>query len=297
MYVIRDNELLSSQLAQYLNRDLMGEDHIILNVSKEQNLKEWTVFFLEDIRKKTESSGTRSLLITTEEIFNKIKSNDETSYIISPNPRLDFYKIVNEFFLTKKTNTISSKAHISVTAKIGYNVHIGNNTYIGNNVKIGNNTCILDNAIIEDECIIGSNCIIKQGAIIGSDGFEFLEDDGVILDVPQFGVVLIGNNVLIGANTSIERPNFDKTIICDGVKIDDGVNIGQGTVIGENTRISAGVVIAINVIIGEDCAIGINASIKEGVEIHRDVVIGMGSNVIKFINEPGVYFGNPALKH
>lgn len=297
MYEIRDNELLSSQLAQYLNRNLVGDDHLILNVSKEQNLNDHTVFFLEDEGKKIESPRSKSLLITTEEIYTKIKGNDEVSYIISPNPRFDFYKIANEFFSAKKANTISSKATISETAEIGYNVHIGNHTYIGNNVKIGNNTCILDNAIIEDECTIGSNCIIKQGALIGSDGFEFIEDDGVILDVPQFGAVLIGNNVLIGANTSIERPNFDKTIIGDGVKIDDGVNIGQGTVIGENTQVSAGVVIATNVILGVNCEIGINTSIKDDVEIHKDVVIGMGSNVIKSIDIAGVYYGNPAKKH
>lgn len=297
MYVIRDNELLVSQLAQYLNKVFIGEDYLIMNVSKEQNLCDHSVFFIEDESKQIVNCIAKALLITTEQVYESIRNRFDVSYIISPNPRLDFYKIVNEFFITKKPNTISDSANISKTAEIGYNVNIGENALIGNNVKIGNNTYILSNAVIESNCIIGSNCIIKQGSLIGSDSFEFIDDDGIALNIPQFGSVIIKNNVLIGANTSIERPNFGETIIGDNVKIDDGVNIGQGSIIMQNTIISAGVVISTNVVIGENCVVGINTSIRDDIEIFSDVVIGMGSNVIHSIIEPGIYYGNPAKKH
>jgi UDP-3-O-[3-hydroxymyristoyl] glucosamine N-acyltransferase len=173
--------------------------------------------------------------------------------LVAKNPYFSYSQIVSEFYEQKKSD-FTSKNLIHPSAKIGKNVEIASNVFVGQNVEIGDNSIIGPNSAILDGVVIGSNCIINpnvvitcaiignncqifSGAKIGQDGFGFVHNAGKNHKIIQIGIVEIGNNVEIGANSCIDRGALENTIINDEVKIDNlcqiahNVEIGYGTVI------------------------------------------------------------------
>jgi UDP-3-O-[3-hydroxymyristoyl] glucosamine N-acyltransferase len=182
---------------------------------------------------------------------------------------------------------------IGKNCKIGTSVYIGSNVSIGNNVKIGNNSKIHSNVTIESNVIIGDECEIFAGAVIGSDGFGYAHDkDNSWIKIPQTGSVKIGDNVDIGANTTIDRGAIDDTVISDGVKIDNLVQIGHNCIIGEKTIIAGCVGIAGSAKIGRNCMIGGAAMIKGHISITDNTIISGGTGIGKNIVVPGKRFTN-----
>jgi UDP-3-O-[3-hydroxymyristoyl] glucosamine N-acyltransferase len=177
--------------------------------------------------------------------------------------------------------------------KIGDNTFIGPNSYIGENVQIGNNVTIHSNVYIGHDVKIGNDCEIFPGAKIGTDGFGYArEKDKKWLKIPQTGSVIIGNNVDIGANSTIDRGAIDNTIIHNGVKIDNLVQIGHNCIIGENSIIAGCAGIAGSAIIGKNCMIGGAAMIKGHITIADDTIISGGTGIGKNVEKPGKRFTN-----
>ena len=140
---------------------------------------------------------------------------------------------------------------------IGEHCIIEDQVYIGENVKIGDNSKIYPGTKILDDTIIGDNCIIHSNCSIGSDGFGFApNDDGTYRKIPQTGNVIIGNDVEIGSNSTIDRATIGSTIISDGVKLDNQIQIAHNVEIGTNTAIAAQSGIAGSTKIGKNCMIG-----------------------------------------
>lgn len=214
--------------------------------------------------------------------------------IYTDNPHKVFFYILDNFFTDKNIHLLGSNNVISSKAKIGYNVNIGNNCTIEDGVEIGDNTIILNNVVISKSVKIGSNCVIKSGAVIGEYGLGYIkEDDGSYRRVPHLGSVIIGNNVDIGANTTIERGVMEDTVIDSGVKIDDLCQISHNVKIGKNTMIVVNTSIYGSVKIGQECWIA-SSIIRNQVVIGDNVTIGMGSVVTKDISSNMVVYGNPA---
>ena len=138
---------------------------------------------------------------------------------------------------------ISSHTFICPKVKIGKNCFIGHNTIIEKNVIIGNKCSIGSNVIIRNT-IIKDNVFILDGCVIGKKGFGFFPNKNRNIKYPHIGMVIIGNNVEIGANSTIDRGTLDNTIICDGVKLDNQIMIGHNVVIGDHTAIVASTSIA-----------------------------------------------------
>ena len=192
---------------------------------------------------------------------------------------------------------ISPDAHIGEFVSIGAGAMIGSGSVImagcsiGANAKIGENTRLYPRVVVYHDCEVGNNVIIHSGAVIGADGFGFAMENDAWLKIPQIGRAIIGNDVEIGANTTIDRGALDNTVIEDGVKLDNQIQIAHNVHIGAHTVIAGCVGIAGSATIGRYCRIGGSAgilghlTIADGVEISPFTLIG------KSIREKGTYSG------
>lgn len=188
-----------------------------------------------------------------------------------------------------KNVSIGANAVVEHGAVIGDNVIIGAGCFIGKNSKIGANTKLWANVSVYHNVEIGERCLIQSATVIGSDGFGYANDRGNWIKIPQLGRVIIGNNVEIGASTTIDRGALDDTIIGEGVIIDNQCQIAHNDVIGAHTAIAGGVIMAGSLKIGKYCMIGGASVINGHMEICDKVTVtGMGM-VMRPISQPGVY--------
>ncbi|MBX3663935.1 MAG: UDP-3-O-(3-hydroxymyristoyl)glucosamine N-acyltransferase [Burkholderiales bacterium] len=182
-------------------------------------------------------------------------------------------------------------AVIEADADVGDGCSIGAGSYVGPGAVIGAQGIIYPNVSIYRGCVIGRRVIIHSGAVIGADGFGIAMDDGRWLKVPQIGVVRIGDDVEIGANTTIDRGAIDDTVIEDGVKLDNQIQVGHNVRIGAHTAIAACVGIAGSSRIGRYCRIGGASGIAGHLSIADNVEISAHTLITKSITEAGTYTG------
>jgi UDP-3-O-[3-hydroxymyristoyl] glucosamine N-acyltransferase len=193
--------------------------------------------------------------------------------------------------------SIGASTVIESGVKLEDNVTIGAGCFIGKNAHIGKNTQLWSNVSVYHQVSIGQNCLIQANTVIGSDGFGYAPVDKAQkwLKIPQLGSVVIGNNVEIGASTTIDRGALEDTIIKDGVILDNQIQIAHNVVIGENTAMAACSVIAGSTTIGKNCTIAGLVGINGHINITDDCVFTGMTMVTKNINEAGVYSsGMPA---
>ncbi|MCL2875382.1 MAG: UDP-3-O-(3-hydroxymyristoyl)glucosamine N-acyltransferase [Betaproteobacteria bacterium] len=189
-----------------------------------------------------------------------------------------------------ETVAVDAGAVVEEGAEIGENVLIGANCYIGRGARIGRGTRLAPNVTIYADCVLGENCIIHAGAVIGSDGFGFArETSGEWVKIPQTGRAVIGNDVEIGSNTSIDRGALGDTVIGDGVKIDNQIQVAHNVHIGQYTAVAGSTGIAGSAKIGARCMIGGQAGISGHITIADDVIVSGRTLVSKSIQAPGVY--------
>ena len=181
---------------------------------------------------------------------------------------------------------------------IGENVTIYPGCVIGDGVHIGEGSILYPNVVIYRACLLGARVIVQAGAVIGSDGFGFANEKGAWLKIPQIGRVVIGDEVEIGANTTIDRGALEDTVIGEGVKLDNQIQIAHNIHIGKHTAIAGCVGIAGSTKIGAHCTIGGAAMIVGHLEIADRVNIAGGTVVSRSLKEPGLYAGVfPMEKH
>lgn len=209
---------------------------------------------------------------------------------------------------------ISKNAIISKSAHLGQGVYVGDGAvieddvelkddvkiypqvYIGNNVSIGENTIVYAGAKIYEGCKIGNNCIIHSGAVIGADGFGFTPNEkGGFSKIPQVGVVIIEDNVEIGANTCIDRAMLEATVIKEGAKLDNLIQVAHNCSIGEHTVIAAGCGIAGSVTIGHHCVFGGQVGVKDHVKIGNYVQVASQSGIHRNTKDRARLIGTPAI--
>ncbi|MEQ1883267.1 MAG: UDP-3-O-(3-hydroxymyristoyl)glucosamine N-acyltransferase [Burkholderiales bacterium] len=186
---------------------------------------------------------------------------------------------------------VGALAVIEAGAVIGAGASIGAGSYIGAGAAVGEDSLLHPNVTIYRECTLGRRAIVHSGAIIGADGFGIAMDAGKWIKVPQIGRVRIGDDVEIGANTTIDRGAIDDTILEDGVKIDNLVQVAHNVHIGAGTAIAACVGIAGSSRIGRSCRIGGASGIAGHLSIADNVEISAHTLVTKSITEPGTYTG------
>ncbi|HOL64923.1 MAG TPA: UDP-3-O-(3-hydroxymyristoyl)glucosamine N-acyltransferase, partial [Accumulibacter sp.] len=192
-------------------------------------------------------------------------------------------------------SVLPASASVGENAVIGQRVTFGENVtihaacVIGDGVYIGDDSLLYPRVVVYHDCIIGKRAIIHSGAVIGADGFGFAKEDGRWLKIPQIGRVLIGDDVEIGANTSIDRGALDDTLIGDGVKLDNQIQIGHNVHLGEQTALAGCVGIAGSTHIGRRCTVGGAGMIIGHLELADDVHISAGTMVTRSLRQPGQY--------
>jgi len=195
-----------------------------------------------------------------------------------------------------KKKGIDSLAFIAKTATIGKDVYIGPFACIGENVVIGDGTCIYPHVTVYDGCRIGKNVTIHAGAVIGADGFGFAPNTEGYDKIPQLGIVVIEDDVEIGANTCVDRSTMGQTIIRRGVKLDNLIQVAHNCEIGENTVMSAQVGMAGSTKIGAWCMVGGQAGFSGHIHIADRTNIGAQSGVISNTKGNGEQLiGAPAI--
>ena len=190
------------------------------------------------------------------------------------------------------TATILANVTIEDDAVIGEGVFVASGAVIGQRCRIGDHSRVLANATLVQDVTVGERCIIHAGAVIGSDGFGNAKTGGVWMKVPQVGGVMIGNDVEIGASTSIDRGAIDDTVIEDGVRLDNQIQIGHNAHIGAHTAMAALCGVAGSVVIGQRCMFGGQVGLVGHISICDDVLIGGATMISKSISQPGFYTGN-----
>ncbi len=187
--------------------------------------------------------------------------------------------------------TVGPFCHIGAGARLGEGVIVGANCSIGEQVRIGDESRLHASVILYPRSILGKRTLVHSGAVIGADGFGMAQDKGRWVKIPQTGRVVIGDDVEIGANTTIDRGALDDTVIEEGVKLDNQIQIGHNVRVGAHTIMAACVGIAGSARIGSYCAIGGGARIWGHIEIADHVNISATAEVMKSITRPGTYTG------
>ncbi len=219
----------------------------------------------------------------------------KVSALFNPAPTIEAGR--HKSAVVDTTARIAKSASIAACVVIGKDVQIGAHTiigpgcFIGDGVKIGAATRLHANVTVYHECRIGARCIVHSGVVIGSDGFGLASDAGIWIKIPQIGRTLIGDDVEIGANTTIDRGALDDTVIEDGVKLDNQIQIAHNVRIGAHTAIAACVGIAGSAKIGRNCALGGAAMIYGHITIADNVQVSAGTLIMKSLEQPGTYTG------
>lgn len=196
-----------------------------------------------------------------------------------------------------KNVAVGPYAVIENNASLGDNVIIYAGCYIGYHTKIGRNTLIYPNVSIRERVLIGERVIIHSGTVIGSDGFGFVTLDGAHHKIPQIGTVVIEDDVEIGANVTIDRARFDKTVIGKGTKIDNLVQIAHNVVIGENSIIVAQAGISGSTVIGKGVTLAGQAGLVGHITIGDGAVVAAQAGVTKSVPANTLVSGYPAKPH
>jgi len=236
--------------------------------------------------------------------------------IETSNPYLAFAKVLTLFSATHRVpKGVMAGSFVSSCAVLGADVTVYPGAYIGDNVSIGervtihpgvvvyedtiigDDVIIHSNVSIRERCRIGNRVIIHNGAVIGSDGFGYVPDGKSYYKIPQVGIVVIEDDVEIGANTTIDRAALDITHIKRGVKLDNLVQIAHNCIIGEDTAIAAQTGLSGSSIIGRNVTISGQVATAGHVKVGDNIILAGRCGVTGDLEKPGVYSGVPPIPH
>jgi UDP-3-O-[3-hydroxymyristoyl] glucosamine N-acyltransferase len=206
-----------------------------------------------------------------------------------PSPGVHPQAVVEAGAEVAASASVGPFCHVGRGARLGERVVVGPGCTIGEDARIGEDGRLGPSVAIYPRCVIGKRVIIHAGAVIGADGFGLAPEAGRWVKIPQTGRVVIGDDVEIGANTTIDRGALDDTVIEDGVKLDNQIQIGHNVRVGAHTAMAACAGVAGSTRIGRHCAIGGAARIMGHIEIADHVTITATTFVTKSIRTPGTY--------
>jgi UDP-3-O-[3-hydroxymyristoyl] glucosamine N-acyltransferase len=302
------------EIADIINGEIVGDEGtVVTGVCGIKEAREGDLTFVANSRYATLMNHTKaSAIITSKDVKSAPKP-----IIRTENPSVAFAKMVsllapNEVKRPKgihKTAVLGDKVKIGQGVAIGPyaviedNVEIKDNTivyagaYVGHHTKIGSDCVIYPYVIIRERVVINNRVIIHGGTVIGSDGFGFSTVMGVHHRIPQIGNVIIEDDVEIGANVTIDRARFDKTLIKKGTKIDNLVQIAHNVIIGENSIIVAQSGISGSTIIGKNVTLAGQSGVIGHITIGDNAVVAAQAGVTKSIPPRACVSGYPAKPH
>ncbi len=302
------------EIASYVNGEIVGDQELVITgFCGIKEAREGDLSFLANLKYlKFVTDSKVSAVVTSRDV-----SIEGKTIIRVDNPSAAFAEIMtrcldNEIVSVKG---IHSLALVAETAELGSNVTvgpyaviedgvaIGNNSiigagcYIGYKTQIGNDCLFYPNTTIREKIFIGNRVIIHSGSVIGSDGFGYVQVEGIHQKIPQVGTVLIEDDVEIGSNVTIDRARFDKTIIGKNSKIDNLVQIAHNVIIGKSCIIVSQCGIAGSTVVEDNCILAGQTGIVGHIRIGKNSVVASRGMVTKSLKEGNVYSGVPVSPH
>ncbi len=304
------------EIARHVGGTMAGDGSVpITGCAGLKEAKAGELSFLSNVKyagllKETKASG---IIVGLNDAVGDVSKN----LIRVAHPSLAFSK-ASALFMEPHPNPIKGihpSAVVAASAEIGEGVaigphaviedgvHLGRGTVIGAGVfigfksVIGEGTLIYPNVTVRERSLIGSRVIIHSGTVIGSDGFGFETVDGVHHKIPQIGIVEVQDDVEIGANVTVDRARFDRTVIGRGTKIDNLVQIAHNVRIGRGCLIVAQAGIAGSTVIGDYVVIGGQVGVAGHLTIADGVMVAAQSGVAESVPEKTILFGSPARPH
>lgn len=301
------------ELAEYLGGELIGDgDAVITGVAGLDEAAPGHISFLANPKYASKVATTRATAV----ILPQGAEAPGINAIIIKNPYLAFAKIVTLFYVSPmKPRGVMEGAFVGNGVVLGEYVTIFPGAFIGDNAKIGNRTVLHPgaavyegaevgddvvlhaNVSIRERCKVGNRVTIHNGTVVGSDGFGYAFDGRGHFKIPQVGIVVVEDDVEIGANAAIDRAAMGATLIRKGTKIDNLVQIGHNCVIGEHCVIVSQVGISGSTKLGDYVTLGGQVGVTGHIEIGAKVMVGAQSGVHNSIPAGQILSGSPAIPH
>ncbi|MCC6212615.1 MAG: UDP-3-O-(3-hydroxymyristoyl)glucosamine N-acyltransferase [Burkholderiales bacterium] len=289
--------LTLAQIAARLGGRLVGAPQtLIRQVASLQSAGPGHISFLAGRALRPLLAGTRASAVVLGAPDERLT---ELPRIVCDNPHAYFARVSQLFNpAVAQEAGVHPAAVLAPGVRLGARVSIGAGCVLGEGVSVGDDSCLYPRVVVYAGCRIGARAIVHAGAVIGADGFGLAPEAGRWVKVPQIGRVLIGDDVEIGANTTIDRGAMDDTVIGDGVKLDNQIQIGHNCRIGAHTAMAGCSGVAGSTSLGERCMVGAGARILGHLSICDDARISAGTVVSRSIRRAGTYTGlYPAQEH
>ena len=290
-------EFTAKQIADFIGGRVEGNENATVNTfAKIEEGKEGAISFLSNPKYTHYLYDTKSSIVLVNEDL-QLEQEVKTTLIRVRNAYESVAQLLQLYESMKPKETgIDSLAFVSPTAEIGKDVYIAPFAYIGDNVKIGDGCRIYPHVTIYEGCRIGNNVTIHAGSVIGADGFGFAPNQDGYNKIPQIGIVVIEDNVEIGANTCVDRSTMGETRIHKGVKLDNLIQVAHNCEIGENTVMSAQAGMAGSTKIGAWCMVGGQAGFAGHIHVADKTFVGAQCGVISDTKGNGEsLIGSPAM--
>lgn len=307
-------EFSAKQIATYLHGEIVGnENETVHTFAKIEEGVPGAISFLSNPKYTHYIYTTQSSIVLVNKDL-KLDHDVKTTLIKVDNAYESLAQLLTLYEQSKPKKTgIDPLASIAPTAKIGNNVYIGpfacvedgveigDNTYIhphvtiGCHAKVGNNTTLYPHVTIYQDCHVGNNCILHAGCVIGADGFGFAPSSQGYDKIPQIGIVIIEDNVEIGANTCVDRATMGATVIHQGVKLDNLIQIAHNVEIGSHTVMASQGGVAGSAKIGEWCVFAGQVGIAGHIKVGDHVTIGAQSGIPGNTKSGSTLMGYPAV--
>jgi UDP-3-O-[3-hydroxymyristoyl] glucosamine N-acyltransferase len=279
-----------AQIADRLGGRVAGQQEVLIHqVGSLERAGPGQIAFYSNPRFRAQLAGTGASAVVLDARAEQLTALPR---IVCGDP-YSYFARLSQLFNPRTTQApgVHASASVAPSARIGARVSIGAGCSIGENVTLGDDSCLYPGVVVYAGCRIGARVIIHSGAVIGADGFGIAREDGRWLKIPQIGSVSIGDDVEIGANTTIDRGAMDDTVIGDGVKLDNQIQIGHNCRVGAHTAMAGCVAVAGSADIGSHCTIGAGALILGHLSICDHAHVSADTVISRPIRKPGTYTG------
>lgn len=308
-------QFTAEQIASFLGGEIVGDEKVsVSNLAKIEEGTTGTITFLSNPLYTQYIYTTQASIALVRRDFEPEKPVTPTLIKVD-DPYTSLTRLLEFVDQARgQKSGVEEPTHIALSAQVADDAYVGAFTYIGeravvgegcklypqvyigDDVVIGNNVTLYPGVKVYHGCRIGNNCIVHAGSVIGSDGFGFApQADGSYKKIPQIGIVILEDDVELGANTTIDRATMGATIIRRGVKLDNLVQIAHNVEVGENTVMAAQVGIAGSTKIGSQCMFGGQVGVAGHRHVGNRVVIGAQSGIPNDVKDNMELMGYPAV--
>ena len=308
-------EFSAKQIAEYIQGVIEGDENATVHTfAKIEEGIPGAISFLSNPKYTHYIYDTQSSIVLVNKDFAPEKEVKATLIRVD-NAYESLAKLLNLYEMSKPKKTgVDPLAYIAPTAKIGQNVYIapfacvadgaevGDNTVlhphatVGTSAKVGSDCILYPHATVYHDCRVGNHCILHAGSVIGADGFGFAPSPEGYEKIPQIGIVILEDNVEVGANTCIDRATMGATIIRKGVKLDNLIQIAHNVEVGSHTVMASQVGIAGSTKVGEWCMFGGQTGLAGHIKIGNKVNLGAQSGVPGSIKDGQNLIGTPPME-